>query len=78
MALLNINDVSCPGRPSTSATAENIEAVKKMILDNRRITFIEVADAVGISSGSCQAILKAVVGVKREAVKIVPKLLNFE
>ena len=25
------------GRPSTSTTDENIEAVKKMILDNRRI-----------------------------------------
>ena len=26
------------GRPSTSTTDENIEAVKKMILDKRRIT----------------------------------------
>ena len=34
----NINDNARPGRPSTSTTDENIEAVKKMILDNRRIT----------------------------------------
>ena len=28
--------------------------------------------------GSCQAIFTDVLGMKREAVKIVPKLLNFE
>ena len=37
-----------PGRPSTSTTDENIEAVKKMILYNRRITIREVADDVAI------------------------------
>ena len=35
---------------------ENIETMKKMILDNRRITIREVADDAGISFGSCQAI----------------------
>ena len=34
----DVNDDARPGRPSTSTTNENIEAVKKMILDNRRIT----------------------------------------
>ena len=29
---LNVN--ACNGRPSTSSTVENIEAVKKIILDN--------------------------------------------
>ena len=32
----DVNDDACPGRPSTSTTDENIEAVKKMILVNRR------------------------------------------
>ena len=44
--------------PSTSATAKNIEAVKKTILDNRRITIREIAADVGISCGSCQSILR--------------------
>ena len=35
---------------------ENIETVKKRILDNRRITITELADDVGISFGSCQII----------------------
>ena len=34
---------------------ENIEAVKKLILDNHRITIREIADDVGISFGYCQA-----------------------
>ena len=52
----DVNDDACPDRPSTSTTDINIEAVNKMILDNRRITIREVAADVGISFGSCQAI----------------------
>ena len=43
----DVNDDAHPVRPSTSTTDENIEAIKKMILDNRRITIREVADDVG-------------------------------
>ena len=49
----NVNDDVRPARPNTSTTDENIEAVKKMILYNRRITIRDVADDVGISFGSC-------------------------
>ena len=48
-----------------------------MILDNRQITIKEVADDVGISLGSCQAIFVGVLIIKRVAMKIVKKLLNF-
>ena len=61
----NVNDDACPGRPSMSATDEKIEAVKKMILDNRRITIREIAADVGISCGSSQAIFTDVVDMKR-------------
>ena len=50
-----------------------MEAVKKMILDNRRITTREVADDVGISFGLCQAICTDVLDMKRAAAKIVSK-----
>ena len=49
-----------------------------MILDNRRITIREAANGVSISFGSCQVILTHVLGMKREAAKIVSKLLNFD
>ena len=74
----DVNDNARSSRPSTSTTDENIEAVKKMILDNRRITIREVVKDVGISFGSCQAIFTDALGMKRAAVKIVPKLLNFD
>ena len=56
-----------------STTDESIEAVKKMILDNRRITIREVAYDVGISYGLCQANFTDVLGTKL-AAKIVSKL----
>ena len=41
-------------------------------------TIREVADYVGISVGSCQAIFSDVLGMKHAAARIVPKLLNFK
>ena len=52
----DVNDDASPSLPSTSTTDENIEAMKKMILDNHRISIRGVADDVGISFGLCQAI----------------------
>lgn len=52
--------------------------MKKMIMENRRITIREVADDVGISFGSCQAIFSNILGMRRVAAKFVPKLLNFD
>ena len=72
----NVSDDFRPGRPSTSTTDENTEAVKKIILDNRRTTIREFADDVGISFGTCQAIFTDVLGMKRATAKIVPKLLK--
>ena len=66
------------GRPSTSTTDENIEAVNKMRFDNLRFTIREVVDDVGLSFGSCQAIFTDVLGMKHAAAKIVSKLLKFK
>lgn len=74
----DVNDDARPGRPSTSTTDENVEAVKKIVMENRRITIREVAEDVGISVGSCHAIFSDVLGMKRVAAKFVPKLLNFD
>ena len=48
-----------------------------MILDNRQIT-IRDANIFGISFGSWQAIFIDILAMKRAAMKIVLKLLNFE
>ena len=72
----DMNNKARPDRPTTSTNVENIETVKKMILDNRRITIREVADNVGISFGSCQTIFTDVLGTKR--AKIVFKLITSD
>ena len=74
----NVEDEPRPGRPSTSTTDENVEAVKEIVLKNRRITIREVAEDVGISVGSCYDILSDVLGMRRVSVKFVPKFLNFD
>ena len=56
-------------RPRTSTTNENVEKVKEMVMNDRRITIREVADDVGISIGSCNGIFSNVLGMKRVAAK---------
>ena len=73
----DVND-EARGRPSSSTTDDNIKAVKKIILENRRITIGEVADNVSISFGLYQALFTEFLVMKRVALKIAPKLLNFE
>ena len=74
----NVEDEPRPGRPSTSTTDENVEAVKEIVLKNRRITIREVAEDVGISVGSCHDILSDVLGMRRVSAKFISKLLNFD
>ena len=47
----DVNNYGRPSHPSMSTTDENIEAVKKIILDNLRIAIRKVADDVGILFG---------------------------
>lgn len=74
----DVEDDERPGRPSTSISDENVEKVKEMIMNDRRITIREVAEDVGISIGSCHKIFSDVLGMKRVAAKFVPKLLHFD
>ena len=73
----DINDDARLGRSSTSTTDKKIQAAKKITLDNCRITVRKATGNVAISFGSYQAIFTEVLGMKRAAAKIVPKLLNF-
>ena len=49
----DVNDDARPGRPNTSTTDENIEAIKKLISGEVSNCFREVADDFGISFGLC-------------------------
>ena len=66
----NANGGARPGRPRTLTIAENIEAMKKMILDNRRITIRAVVDDLDITFRSCRAIFTHFLCMKCAAAKI--------
>lgn len=53
---------------------ENVEALKKTIMENCRITIREVGEDVGILVGSYHAVFLDVLGMK----EFNPKLLNLD
>jgi hypothetical protein len=64
------------GRLSTSTYDVHIDAVHDLIRQNRRLTITEIAEDVGVSFGSCQAILTEKLSMHRVAVKFVPRGLT--
>jgi hypothetical protein len=64
------------GRTFTSTDDVHIHAVRDFILQNRRLTIREIAEDVGISFGSCQAILTEKLKMPRVAAKLVPRVLT--
>jgi hypothetical protein len=66
------------GRPSTSRHANVIENVRSLILEDHRSTIREIADEVGISTGSAHSIVTENLHMCRVVAKFVPKLLSQE
>ena len=64
------------GRPSTSTDDVHINAVRDLILQNRRLTMRQTAEDVGVSFGSCQAILTEKLNMHRVTAKFVPCVLT--
>ena len=72
----SIDEDSRSGRPSTSTDDVHIDAVLHLILQNRRLTIREIVEDIGISFGSCQAILTEKLIMQRVAAKFVPRVLT--
>ena len=73
-----IENLPHASRPSTSVNDDNIEKVKKIVFENRRVGIREVAEAFNISYGSTQHIVVNVLGMKRVATRLVPNDLNHD
>lgn len=73
----SVEDDERSGRPSTSKTDENIDKVKEMLAENRKLTIRELTDDLNISYGSVQDIMVNDLGLRYVAAKLVPKDLNF-
>ena len=66
------------GRLSTSRNDNVITQVRTLLMQDRRITVRELADEVGVSTGSVHTILTADLGLRRVSAKFVLKLLTME
>jgi hypothetical protein len=66
------------GRPSTSQNANVIENVGSLIMEHRHLAIQEIADEVGISTGSAHSIVTEDFHMCRVVAKFVPKLLSQE
>ena len=67
-----VDDNPQSGRPTTSKTDDSVARVQEMIRANRRLTIRELSVEVGVSYGTCQAILMQDLNMRRVAAKFVP------
>ncbi|XP_015438036.1 PREDICTED: putative uncharacterized protein FLJ37770 [Dufourea novaeangliae] len=70
-------DLPRSGRPATCTNDENIDKIKKLVLENRRMSLRELAEEVNISLKSVHNIMTDILGMKRVAARLVPKELKF-
>lgn len=66
------------GRPKEALIDENIKKVHKIILDNRKVKLIEVAQALKISKERVGHIVHEYLGMRKLCSKWVPRVLTFD
>jgi len=64
------------GRPSTSQNDALIDKVRTLVVQDRRVTVRELAEEVGISTGSVHSILTDNLPLRRVSAKFVLKLIQ--
>ena len=70
---MSVGDDPRPGRTSTSTNDDRVVSVRAVIRENRRLTFREVADEVGISVGSCHQSFTEKLQMRGVSVKFLPR-----
>jgi hypothetical protein len=73
----SVMDESQPGHPSTSRTDQHIQRVDALIREDRQLTLARVADIMGMSYGSAQAIVHDDLGYHKVCVWWVPNTLQL-
>lgn len=66
------------GRPPTQVTPEIIHLVENLIYDDRRITYAQMEEALGISAPQLHEILHDRLGMNKVCTRWVPKFLTRE
>jgi len=76
--LTSVESDARAGRPSTSRNDELTDQVLTFVMQDRRVTVRELAEEVGISTGSVHSIFTDVLSMRRVSAKFVPRLLTME
>ncbi|CAK9827830.1 Protein GVQW3, partial [Anthophora retusa] len=66
----------CSGRPSSTKTPENVERIRTVINENRRLTVREIGNDLGIPKTIVSEILSKDLGMSRLNSKFVPHRLT--
>lgn len=74
----SIFDEEHTGRPKSATSEENVDKVLDMVMEDRRLTVHELAQAIGIADGSIHEILTNVLGMRKLLSRWVPHLLTSE
>ena len=74
----SVEDDTHPGRPKTSGTKANIDAVKIVVEQDAQLSVKDIASCIGISEGSVQTILKKRLHLRKVCVRWVPHLPTEE
>ncbi|XP_048253205.1 histone-lysine N-methyltransferase SETMAR-like [Haliotis rufescens] len=73
---VNLEDEPRPGRPVEVTNDQTSEAVRQLVVKNRRMKVPEMAKALDISEGSVHTILHDRLGMRKLSARWVPKCLS--
>lgn len=75
---ISVFDEARPGRPNEVTTEENINKVRDMLMNDRRLKLREVAEVCGLSLERVQNIVHKHLGMRKLSARWVPRLLTEE
>ena len=74
----SVDDDPRSGRPLASRNYDSVTRAREIIRVNRRSTVREISAEVGMSYGTCQAILREDLNMRRVSAKFVPHVVTIE
>ena len=74
----SLDDEARSGRPPSAVTPETISALEAMIMEDRRITIVQMSKALDISVGSVETIIHEHLKMNKVSARWVPKMLTID